>query len=607
MKTKLHLLFAFFVLGTHVSAQTIKQDGVIYKVVKNEAIIAGYEKDAVSAVIHGEITYKDRNYVVKGPNKFNPPFDYKGLEGKTIVKELIFDKNCSEIFQNIAIKLNTLQRVVIQGPVKKVCREAFSGCKNLQEIVLPESVLEIEYNAFNNCQSLQEFVMPENLEKIGIGAFSGSGIRQIVIPKTVVEVQLSAFYGCSSLKSVIILSNLTQLEDRLFCGCSRMTTIVLPNSVRTVGRSVFENCAQLKDIVLPDKATYYTEEQAKIKKNRFELGDFNHASFAGCRALTNLKCHNGTVPEDFAKYLPNDCPFVMNGCKSEDVNFDQSLLASIESMLTGNQMENKSKRVENSDVDIDIPETNSVNDKAFAVIIGNEIYKSVPAVSFAEHDAKVFADYCHKVLGIPEKNITLTVNASYGAMLKAVREIKKISQAHNGDIQILFYYSGHGVPNESSHDAYLLPVDADGSMTEVCYAVSKLYQDLSSTDSKSITVFLDACFSGAQRDGGVLQASARGVAIKAKPTSPMRNMVVISAATGDETAYPYDSKGHGMFTYYLLKKLQETAGNITLGELSDYVKTEVIKASIIENKKSQTPAVAVSPELKSSWYGMNIK
>lgn len=88
-----------------------------------------------------------------------------------------------------------------------------------------------------------------------------------------------------------------------------------------------------------------------------------------------------------------------------------------------------------------------------------------------------------------------------------------------------------------------------------------------------------------------MMTSARGVAIKVKQEVPQGNMVVFTAAQGDETAYQYKEKGHGMFTYFLLKKLQETKGEATLGELSEYVTSEVKKASLLNNNKSQTPSV----------------
>ena len=78
-------------------------------------------------------------------------------------------------------------------------------------------------------------------------------------------------------------------------------------------------------------------------------------------------------------------------------------------------------------------------------------------------------------------------------------------------------------------------------------------------------------------------------------------MVVFSAATGDETAFPYSEKQHGMFTYFLLKKLQESKGNSTLSELSNYISTNVMQQSIVVNKKSQTPQVNTSTQIQNTW------
>lgn len=101
-------------------------------------------------------------------------------------------------------------------------------------------------------------------------------------------------------------------------------------------------------------------------------------------------------------------------------------------------------------------------------------------------------------------------------------------------------------------------------------------------------------------------ADSKGVVIKPKPAQPKGNMVVLSASQGDETAYPYKKKKHGMFTYYLLKKLQETSGNTSLGELTDYVKAEVSKQAFKEKNKTQTPSVYNSSELED-WRNITLK
>jgi hypothetical protein len=84
-------------------------------------------------------------------------------------------------------------------------------------------------------------------------------------------------------------------------------------------------------------------------------------------------------------------------------------------------------------------------------------------------------------------------------------------------------------------------------------------------------------------------------------------MVVMTAACGDETAFPYAEKGHGMFTYFLLKKLRDSKGNCSLGELSDYIKTNVQQQSIVVSRKSQTPTINVASSLEESWKSMKLK
>ena len=132
------------------------------------------------------------------------------------------------------------------------------------------------------------------------------------------------------------------------------------------------------------------------------------------------------------------------------------------------------------------------------------------------------------------------------------------------------------------------------------------YDELKNLGANKVSVFLDACFSGAQRGEGML-ASARGVAIKAKQAVPQGNMVIFSAASEDETAYPFNEKGHGLFTYYLLKKLKETKGNVTLGELGQYICEKVAQESVVTNGKSQTPTVVPSSAMSGEWRNWRLK
>lgn len=253
-----------------------------------------------------------------------------------------------------------------------------------------------------------------------------------------------------------------------------------------------------------------------------------------------------------------------------------------------------------SDVDKDIPVTGIENNKTFAVIISNEDYQRVGKVPFAFNDGRVFAEYCKKTLGIPDTNIKFLPNATLGNMKAEVNWLSNVIKAYNGEAKVIFYYAGHGIPDESDRTAYLLPVDGYGSDVSTGYKLDELYSTLGKLPTESVTIFLDACFSGSNRQGSML-TSARGIAIRAKSCIPVGNMVVFSAAQGDETAYPYQQQQHGMFTYYLLKKLQSTKGAVSYQELANYITMEVSRQSIVLNGKSQTPTIIASPNVSMEW------
>lgn len=259
-----------------------------------------------------------------------------------------------------------------------------------------------------------------------------------------------------------------------------------------------------------------------------------------------------------------------------------------------------------SDVDENIPVTRKVASNTVALIIANEDYQHVSKVQSALHDGEVFSQYCQLTLGLPKENIRFYQNATLGSMLKAMNDVRNIVKSINNKVDVIVYYAGHGMPDEGTKDAFLLPVDGDAMISASCYSLNKFYSELSEMGANSVMVFVDACFSGAQRDGSMLM-SARGVAIKAKPSEPRGNMFILSAADGQETALPYAEKNHGLFTYYLLKKLQDSKGNVTLKELSDYVIENVKRQSNLINQKPQTPNYSLSGSMRNDWTKVKLR
>lgn len=299
-----------------------------------------------------------------------------------------------------------------------------------------------------------------------------------------------------------------------------------------------------------------------------------------------------TIQEKFKKYSEN---------RTIDLHINQKL-ASTKIVVEGQEEQRNEIQIASltSDVDKNIPQTNLKNDKTFAVIIANENYQTVSNVPYALNDGDVFSKYCHQTLGIPQSNIKLVKDATLNNLKHEINWLSNVIRAYQGNVKVIFYYAGHGIPDESNRTSYLLPVDGNGSDVSTGYKLDNLYEKLGGMSANSVTVLLDACFSGAKRDGGML-ASARGVAIKAKSGQPVGNMVVMSASQGDETAYPYKEKQHGMFTYFLLKKLQDSNGDVNMSDLSSYITTNVSQKSIVINGKSQTPILTPSASVGVEW------
>jgi len=262
-----------------------------------------------------------------------------------------------------------------------------------------------------------------------------------------------------------------------------------------------------------------------------------------------------------------------------------------------------------SSVDKNIPMNNVKNPNRVALVIGNENYSNTlnaeVNVDFARHDADIFRNYALSLLGVKSENMFFLTDATAGQMKREIDRVTELVKRMGGNAELIFYYAGHGFHDAVSGIPYLIPVDVDGTSLYSAIRLSEVYQKFSLTGAGKVTVFLDACFSGGGRNQGLL--AARGVRIKPKSDEISGNMVVFTASSGEQSALPYTSEMHGLFTYYLLKKLQESAGQLTYEQLGNYLKTNVGQESLRRNGKPQDPEVLVSPIVESSWRNWNFK
>jgi len=247
-------------------------------------------------------------------------------------------------------------------------------------------------------------------------------------------------------------------------------------------------------------------------------------------------------------------------------------------------------------VDISIvPETAVKRKNSVGVVFGIENYKNLAPAPYADNDANIIEEYFKKTLGL-EQVVTYTNEEVSGFIFDDVfnSETGELQKAIvKGETDLFVYYSGHGVPDKEGKNVYLFPSDGKYKNLETQgYNINLLYENLEKLGAKSVTVFIDACFSGASRTSETMVAQnvtgeKAGVKIRLNTTKPWESdstFAVFNSSSFDETSLGFDESQTGLFTYYLCAGMQGAADtdankNITLGELKNYVISNVSATS----------------------------
>lgn len=375
-------------------------------------------------------------------------------------------------------------------------------------------------------------------------------------------------------ENLVIEEGVQRIDKYAFAEFRKLRKVYLPASVTYIGNNAFRKNDGMEYLCADNFDTnLLADKNAKISVGDALVSAFVKATPAGRQAIERItQKEQATVKKKPAEEV-HDKP-------TPTVTTSVSL------------------------VDSNIPKSKVVSTHTYCVIIANEHYEDAPNVDYALNDGEIFKEYCIKALGIPEKQVRTYTDASYTDVLKALRFMETIPQ-FDTQAKIILYYSGHGMPNEKDFSAYLLPTDGSPKEMQTCISMKDIYNRLGKVRAQQITVLMDACFSGMRRsnDGGAILA-ARAVAVEAKKEVLTGNVVVLTAASGDETAFAFPAQRHGLFTYYLLEELQKNHTRLTLGSLYESLKTNVAKSSVLENDKLQTPSVMTSAEMRMKWKSL---
>lgn len=228
---------------------------------------------------------------------------------------------------------------------------------------------------------------------------------------------------------------------------------------------------------------------------------------------------------------------------------------------------------------------------AVAIIIGVADYKSLPKADYANDDARVFYDYAIRALGIKPENIRMLVDsdADQAEIYRAFKTWLPSRARSTTDVYV--FYSGHGLPSEDGQGLYLMPQRADRDfLDKTAISQQEINAAIQAAKPNSVTIFLDACYSGQSRSGETLLASARPVALKVEKSLFPAGFTVITASQADQISSSSPDLKHGIFSYYLMRGMEGDAdtnrdGKITMGEMHSYLTEQVSRQAGMMNRK----------------------
>ncbi|MDC3135857.1 caspase family protein [Candidatus Pelagibacter sp.] len=238
-----------------------------------------------------------------------------------------------------------------------------------------------------------------------------------------------------------------------------------------------------------------------------------------------------------------------------------------------------------------------------ALIIGIENYLESPNASYANLDAKYFFDYARKGFGVKKQNINLLVDedATFVKTNKALTLwLKTKIKANQTDL--IVFFAGHGLASNDGKELYLLPQDSDPNLLDItALSRTKLFKTIIDLKPKSVTMFLDTCYSGVSRDEQTLLASARPIRIMVDEQEGIpNNFTIFTASQVEQISSGIKEAKHGIFSYYLMKGLEGNADSnndkkITNGELLAYM-DEKVSQKAAELGRQQNPSLAGDPD-----------
>jgi tetratricopeptide (TPR) repeat protein len=263
-------------------------------------------------------------------------------------------------------------------------------------------------------------------------------------------------------------------------------------------------------------------------------------------------------------------------------------------------------------------------DDQWALIVGVSQYPGqIQSLTFPRNDARAIKDMLVTQARFREDHIRLLTDDGQGDAKATKQNIfAAIDQYLAGRVQpghqVIVFLAGHGIVRGLGAQAksYFLPVDIDAqtkeSLERTGLDLEELGRKLSTLKASQFTMFVDACredpFPGRGIKGNTMtDVMTRGLRISPKEGQPvgsaMPTSIVFYACQVGERAYEDPKLEHGVFTYYILRGIQDVANNpdgrVEAGYLASYLRDNVRKWSAEYQQRAkyaveQTPTMVAT-------------
>lgn len=197
-----------------------------------------------------------------------------------------------------------------------------------------------------------------------------------------------------------------------------------------------------------------------------------------------------------------------------------------------------------------------IDNKKWLFVFAVENYDEADKVDFAKNSAESFTKAMQKRLGISERNSYVFIDDKATASALNDHLDRFLNNVKTGD-SVYFYYSGHGIPDPRSGEAYLLPKDkiVDYVTREDSLKARTVYRKLSDSKAGEVVAFVDACFSGKTDNVSNFKGVAAGLFKTIDIEFDQRKMTILTAGTNQQFSNKHPEQPHRLFSYYLVETL----------------------------------------------------